>query len=36
MPLSFVRYEVLLPVRYNDGREVERYKRYACLDEVDK
>jgi hypothetical protein len=29
-----VRYEVLLPVRYNDGREVERAQHNACLDDV--
>ena len=34
MPLSFVRYEVLLPVRYNDGRTVERAKHNACFNEA--
>ncbi len=34
MPLSFIRYEVLLPVKYNDGREVERSKHNRCLDEA--
>jgi hypothetical protein len=34
MPLSQVRYEVLLPVRYNDGREVEKSKHRACLIEA--
>ena len=29
MRLSFVRYEVWLPVRYNDGRPVERCLRVA-------
>ena len=31
---SLVRYEVLLPLKYNDGSEVEEAKRLKCLDEV--
>jgi hypothetical protein len=31
---SLVRYEVLLPVQYNDGREVEAIKHRLAFDEV--
>ena len=34
MMSSLVRYEVLLPLRYNDGGEVEEEKHRQSLDEV--
>ena len=34
MPSSFIRYEVLLPVKRNDGREVEEIKHRVCFNEA--
>lgn len=34
MPSSFIRYEVLLPVKHNDGSEVAEIKHRVCFNEA--